>query len=126
MNRKVKNATITTYNGIKFRSKLEASVAKLLDAEGIKYQYEPFKIVLLPSFKYDSKTYREWAYHPDFVIFNNIIVEVKGWQNDVYPYKKKMLLKNIIDNGYKYEFYEVKNLTQMRALIVKLKERENE
>ena len=49
VNRKIKNATIEVYNGITFRSKLEASCAKLLDELNVPYQYEPFKIILLVS-----------------------------------------------------------------------------
>ena len=125
-NKKIKNATITVYNGITFRSKLEAECAKILDEEGIEYQYEPFKIILLPSFKYLSKTLREWSYSPDFVIFNNVIIEVKGFPNDVWGYKKKMILKYIVDHNYMYEFYEVKNKTQLRTLIKELKAKNNE
>ena len=125
MNKKIKNATIEIYNGITFRSKLEASCAKLLDELNVPYQYEPFKIILLPTFKYLSKTLREWSYTPDFVVYNNIIIEVKGFPNDVWGYKKKMILKYIVDNNYNYEFYEVKNKSQLRSLILELKQREN-
>lgn len=125
MNKKIKNATIEVYKGITFRSKLEASCAKLLDELNIPYQYEPFKIILLPKFNYLGKTLREWSYTPDFVIFNNIIVEVKGFPNDVWGYKKKMILKYIVDNNYNYEFYEVKNKSQLRILINELKQREH-
>ena len=125
-NKKIKNATVTVYNGITFRSKLEAECAKILDEEGIKYQYEPFKIILLPSFKYLGKTLREWSYSPDFVIFNNVIIEVKGFPNDVWGYKKKMILKYIVDHNYIYEFYEVKNKTQLCTLIKELKAKNNE
>lgn len=123
-NRKVKNATITYYNGIKFRSKLEAECAKILDEEGIKYEYEPFKIELLPTFQYDGKTYRSWNYSPDFVLGNNIMLEVKGFKTDVYGVKKKMILKYIVDNDYKYEFYEIQNISQLRKFIEEYKKRE--
>ena len=126
INKKIKNATVTVYNGITFRSKLEAECAKILDTQQVPYQYEPFKIVLLPSFKYLGKTLREWAYHPDFVVYNNIIIEIKGFPNDVWGYKKKMILKHIVDHNYNYEFYEVKNKTQLLKLIKELKQRFNE
>lgn len=125
INKKIRNANPEIYKGITFRSKLEASCAKLLDELGIEYKYEPFKIVLLPAFKYLNKSLREWAYHPDFVIFNNIIIEVKGFPNDIWGYKKKMILKYIVDHNYQYEFYEIKNKTQLFNLINQLKERNN-
>lgn len=126
MNRKIKNATPEVYNGITYRSKLEASIARLLDELKVPFKYEPFKIILLPSFRYLGKFFRDWSYTPDFVVFNNIIVEVKGFPNDVWGYKKKMILKYIIDHNYCYEFYEVKNKSQMRQLIETLKQREND
>lgn len=125
MNKKIKNATPEIYNNVKYRSKLEASVAKLLDSLNVDFKYEPFKITLLPAFKYLNKSLREWSYTPDFVIFNNIIVEVKGFPNDSWGIKKKMILKYIVDHNYNYEFYVIKNLTQMRSLIEELKQREN-
>lgn len=125
MNKKIKNATPEIYNNIKYRSKLEASVAKLLDSLNIDFKYEPFKITLLPAFKYLNKSLREWSYTPDFIIFNNIIVEVKGFPNDSWGIKKKMILKYIVDHNYNYEFYVIKNLTQMRSLIEELRQREN-
>ena len=126
INKKIKNATVTIYNGITFRSKLEAECAKILEEEGVKYRYEPFKITLLPSFKYNGTTYRCWQYSPDFVVYNNIIIEIKGFPNDVWGYKKKMILKYIIDHDYIYEFYEVKNKKQLRELIKELKAKNNE
>ena len=72
------------------------------------------------------KNAREWHYSPDFVIFNNVIIEVKGFPNDVWGYKKKMILKYIVDHNYMYEFYEVKNKTQLRTLIKELKAKNNE
>ena len=124
-NRKVKNAQITYYNGIKFRSKFEAECAKLLEQNNIKYEYEPFKIELLPTFQYDGKTYRAWTYSPDFVVYNNIMIEIKGFETDTWPIKKKMILKFIIDNNYNYEFYQVKNISQLQKLIDELKQRES-
>lgn len=124
-NRKVKNAQITYYNGIKFRSKLEAECAKLLEQNGVQYEYEPFKIELLPTFQYDGKTYRAWTYTPDFVVYNNIMIEVKGFEVDTWSIKKKMILKFIIDNNYEYEFYQVKNISQLQKLIDELKQRES-
>ena len=94
-NKKIKNATVTVYNGITFRSKLEAECAKILDEEGIKYQYEPFKIILLPTVKYKNETFKAWTYTPDFVVFNNIIIEIKGYVADNYVNKSYKFSKNI-------------------------------
>lgn len=47
----------TEYNGLKFRSKLEAMHAKLFDNCGIKWIYEPYII-----------KYSEGEYLPDFYL----------------------------------------------------------
>ena len=67
-NRKVINATISKYQNIFFRSKLESSVAEILDNLKIKYEYEQKKFILLPSFKFQESTVRQITYTPDFII----------------------------------------------------------
>ena len=124
MNKKVKNAKQIVYKGVKYRSKLEYNAARCFEEAHITFQYEPFKLILLPTFKYLGTTYRQWTYTPDFVIFKNVIIEMKGYPNEVWPYKKKMILKNIINNGYKYEFYEVKSISELKKLIDTLKKHE--
>lgn len=122
VNKKIINATPTEYNGIKFRSKLESRCAQLLDEANIHYDYEPFKIEYIPKFKYKGQSYRAAFYIPDFIIDNKIIIECKGWQNDVWRYKKKLVLLQLISGKYDYEFYEINSITQMKQWI---KEYEN-
>ena len=50
MNRKVVNATSTSYNGIKFRSKIELSIYKLLEKSELNFKYEDFTITLVEGF----------------------------------------------------------------------------
>lgn len=124
INKKIKNAKPTEYNGVKYRSKLESEFAKVFDENGIPFEYEPFKITLIPSFKYLGQTIRDVSYTPDFVVYNNIIIEAKGFPNDAYPLRKKMVLKYIVDNNYNYEFYEIKTKNQLLKLIEELKSKE--
>lgn len=124
INKKIKNAKPTEYNGVKYRSKLESEFAKVFDENGIPFEYEPFKITLIPSFKYLGQTIRDVSYTPDFVVYNNIIIEAKGFPNDAYPLRKKMILKYIVDNNYNYEFYEIKTKNQLLKLIEELKSKE--
>ena len=75
----------TTYNGYRFRSRLEARWAVFFDALGVRYEYEP------EGFDLGDGIY----YLPDFLIhnvvpryaqgdsFENIYVEVKGTPNAV-------------------------------------------
>lgn len=125
MNRKIKNATTTIYKGIRYRSKLEVSFAKFFEKEKIKAEYEPFKLVLLPSFRYNGEAIRAITYTPDFIIDycgKKFIIEVKGFPNDSYKIKKKLILKYLLDTHSIYTFYEVKTLTTLRKILQEIKE----
>lgn len=125
MNKKVKNATPTVYNGIKYRSKLEVSFAKFFEKEKIKAEYEPFKLTLLPSFRYNGEAIRAITYTPDFIIDycgKKYIIEVKGFPNDAYKIKKKYILKYLLDNHSIYTFYEAKTLTALKKILQEIKE----
>lgn len=125
INKKIKNATPTTYKGVKYRSKLEVSFAKFFEKERIKAEYEPFKVTLLPSFRYNGEAIRAITYTPDFIIDycgRKFIIEVKGFSNDAYKIKKKLILKYLLDNHSIYTFYEVKTLTALRKILQEIKE----
>lgn len=118
----IRNATPTYYNGIKYRSKLEARCAGVLDKADISFEYESLKMELLPKFVYMGKTYQPWTYKTDFVILDNIILEVKGYrQADNYVNKRKMILKHILDNNLPYSFYEIYSESHLRSLLGKYK-----
>ena len=114
----IKNATPTVYNGVKYRSKLEARCAEILDKAGIPFEYESLKMELLPKFVYMGKTYQPWTYKTDFIILDNTILEVKGFkQADNYVNKRKMILKHIIDNNLPYVFYEIYSETHLKKVL---------
>ena len=63
--------------------------------------------ILLPSFPFNGKKYREIKYIADFVYFQDgkiIIEDCKGFKTETYRIKKKLLL-NMLDSN-KYEFIE--------------------
>ena len=125
MNKKVKNATPTIYKGIKYRSKLEVSFARYFEKEKIKAEYEPFRLTLLPSFRYNGESIRAIHYTPDFIIDycgRKFIIEVKGFPNDAYKIKKKYILKYLLDNHSIYTFYEAKTLTALKKILQEIKE----
>lgn len=118
----IKNATPTYYNGVKYRSKLEARCAEILDNFNIDFQYESLKMELLPKFVYMGKTYQPWTYKSDFIILDNVILEVKGFrQADNYVNKRKMILKHILDNNLPYGFYEIYSESHLRKVLEKYK-----
>lgn len=128
MNRKIKNAKEFFADGIKFKSKLEMKAYKILKENGLSPKYEAEKVVLFNGFK-PSKTWYidgvpqvtkkgnnkkliDWCYTPDFKIELNDHVayfEIKGFPNDVYPYKRKLFLEYIDDIPKTY-FFEIKEV----------------
>lgn len=134
-NKKVKNATELVIDNIKFKSKLEASVYKHLVEEGFVPGYELEKYVLWEGIKptipfygkkgLDDKKLIDITYTPDFTFSYKdkfIIIEVKGMQNDVFPYKFKMfrkLLESYVnkDDILIFEVFSIKQLKECIKII---------
>lgn len=140
-NKKVKNAVCKTYNDITFRSKLEASCYKKLEASGLSFSYEPERINLweggkihnVPVFEQKKGVklmqslnnpfkLRNMTYTPDFkvVVKDNIIyIDSKGFATDMYMLKKKMFIQYLEqkEDSFKYMFFEPRNLTHMDQAI---------
>lgn len=118
---KVKNATPTQLDGIKFRSKLEAYTYKKLKEANIYAEYEQYRYMLLPSFIFENKTVRAITYLPDFV-GSNFIIECKGFPNEAWPLREKLFKYYLTNNMPNYSFYLVRNQKQVDELIKKLKD----
>lgn len=116
MNKKIKNATPTEYNGIIYRSVLEANCAEVFDKAGIEVQYEPYEIVLLPAFNYFGEALRKITYTPDFV-GDSFIVECKGYPNDNWHDKRKWIMNYLLKNSSKLRFYEIHSVKELEKLI---------
>lgn len=129
-NKKIRNATICKGSGnfkqLTFKSKLEKTIFKFLDEEGLNPQYEPKQFTLWDGFDpvtpfYDKETDSQYErrgksdgkklilksskvigirYTPD-IHFKykdyDIWVEVKGMENDVAYIKKKLFRKYLDD-----------------------------
>lgn len=123
---KVKNATPTEYNGIKFRSKLEVYTYKKLREAGISADYEQHRFELLPAFvALSGKKYRAMTYLPDFV-GKDFIIECKGFPTDSWPLRKKLFEYALVRDKLKYNFYEVHTQKEVDALVLNLKEQQHE
>lgn len=115
-NKKILNATPTEYNGVKYRSVLEADCAKVFDEYGVNVQYEPFKLTILPSFTYHGESLKSITYTPDFV-GEGFIVECKGFPNDNWHDKRKWIMDFLSKNHPNIRFYEVHTTTQLRTVL---------
>lgn len=140
-NKKIKNATSTEFNGIKFKSKSEVMVYKTLLQEGFKPNYEPTKYIIWEGFKPSVLTYKpdksgelviqnkkliDITYTPDFLFIapdnkTLVILEVKGFCNDLYPVKEKMFRKFLEELSENYNqpviFFQIKTKKQLLQAI---------
>lgn len=142
MNKKIKNATPFEFDNIHFKSKLEVMTYKTLKEAGFLPQYEPTKFIIWEGFKptipfynkdkntkqlkRDSKKLINITYCPDFVFeYKNhtIIMEIKGFENDLFPIKKKLFrayLEKNMPNSLYFEVYTKKQLLQAITIIKEL------
>lgn len=136
VNKKIKGATSLTVGDITFKSKSEASVYKHLLQAGFEPVYEGMKFTIWEGFKptvpfytrrgkstylNDKKTI-DITYTPDFTFMYNdklIIIEVKGFENDVFPYKFKMFRKLLEEKPYKGNtlLFEIFTIQQLKECI---------
>lgn len=136
-NKKIRNATEVVYNGIAFKSKSECAVYRTLKEKGLDVDYEPVTFTVIPGFKptvpfYNSgrriKKFRlnmkkalPLTYTPDFIVIhdeNRFIVEVKGFENDVYPLKRKLFRRWLEEYGDGYAaFFEIHNKKELLEAI---------
>lgn len=122
-NIKIKNATKVEYEGIKFRSKLEANTYRRLKEEGFnEFQYEYETYTILSKFEFRDEKIREIKITPDFVDpINKIIIEVKGFANEAFPLRWKLFKHYLHINRLDYNIYIVKTIKELEELIFELK-----
>ena len=133
-NKKILNSCPNTFDNINFKSRLETTVYKQLLKEGVHPSYEKEKFIIWkgfrPSVPYFHKLNKltitknmkiqDITYTPDF-IFNygkyKVILEVKGYANDVFSYKFKMFRRYLEEhNGIRYN-YILALITNKKVLI---------
>lgn len=141
-NKKIINASPLEYDGISFKSKLEKMAYQTLKEQDFPVQYEPKKFIIWEGFrpnvpfynkdastrmlKMDSKKVIDISYTPDLMFeYNNhlIIIEMKGFENNTYPLKKKMFrkwLESNYPNSIYFEIFTKKQLLQAIDIIKNL------
>ena len=146
-NKKVKNATPLSYDGIDFKSRLEAVVYKTFKDAGFNIQYEPCKYVLWRGFKptipfynrkkktkhsnvtglkLDNKKLLDTTYTPDFQFKHKghlIIIESKGLETEVFLIKKKLFrqyLEMNVPNSIYFEVFSKTHALQAVEIVKNL------
>jgi len=121
-NVKVRNATRTEYDGIKFRSKLEAYTYRRLKEEGFNFKYEEITYTIIDKFEYMGEKIRPITITPDFIDPDNkIIIEVKGFANELYPMRLKLFKRYLHINNLEFRLYEVNTQKKVEELLNDLK-----
>lgn len=141
-NKKIINASPLECDGIFFKSKLEKMAYQTLKEQGFPVLYEPKKFIIWEGFrpnvpfynkdastrmlKMDSKKVIDISYTPDLMFeYNNhlIIIEMKGFENNTYPLKKKIFrkwLESNYPNSIYFEIFTKKQLLQAIDIIKNL------
>lgn len=128
MNKKVRNACPTIYNGIDFKSKLELYCYKKLAEANIKADYEPIRFTILDSFKLNGESVRAMTYTPDFVGVE-FVIECKGMMNDAFPLRWKLFKHYLYMNKLTFDLYLPRNhkdIDQMVKTILERRKNEQE
>lgn len=129
-NKKIRNATKTTESGIAFKSETEARIYKALVAEGFDPLYEKVTFTLsekirptVPFFNringllgLDMRPVQAITYTPDFTFKYNgilIVIEVKGFENDVFPVKRNLFRKHLETLNQPSMFFEVRTKKEL-------------
>jgi hypothetical protein len=134
INKKVRNATIISYDGITFKSKLEMHCYQKLKEFKIPFKYEEKTFELIPSFEFKNDSYELFkkkglryfgpqrshirciTYTPDFV-GDGWIIETKGNPNESFPLKWKLFKKYLVDNRINVDLYMPRNQGQIDEIV---------
>ena len=117
---KVRNATPTSVDGIKFKSKLEAYCYIKLKEAKINATYESKRYVLIPNFNYNGEKIRAMTYLPDFVA-KDFIIECKGLVTDSFPLRFKVFKYTLYKDKNNIKIYLVRNHKQIDDMILDIK-----
>lgn len=118
---KIRNVIPNVFNEIKFKSKLETYTYKKLKEANIDVEYEKHRYELLPAFTFNSKKVRAITYLPDFV-GKDFIIECKGYPNDAWPIREKLMKYYLYKTKSNINFYIVHNQKEVDNLIKILNE----
>lgn len=93
----VRNATKVEYDGIRFDSKLEQFAYKQLKLFKINFTMKE-KFIIFDGFKYSDESIRPISWTPDYILpDHNIIFETKGFANDQWSLKIKLIKKYFLN-----------------------------
>jgi hypothetical protein len=141
-NKKIRNATATTFNGIKFKSKLEKFTYQCLKVAGIPFNYEKDRFILIDKFIYKgesiekkkskgknvfvkaSKNISQATYLPDFTnLDQGWIIECKGLRTEAFNLRWKLFKSSLAKQKKNYDLYMPGTQKQIMEVINSIKEK---
>jgi hypothetical protein len=99
-----------------FDSMLERNFYLFFRDNGYDFKFKPEKLEIIPGFQYLGEKIQAMTWEYDFLLYlkgKKVIVDSKGYANDVFPYKLKMTKFHFKVKG---EEVEIVILTSMKAL----------
>lgn len=122
------NSSKKELDGIKFDSMLELFAYKELKKEGLygknKLTHQSKTFLIVDPFEFDGKKYQGIKITPDFVDEKNqVVFEVKGVPNELFPMRWKLMKRYFSLNYPNYKvFIGMKNQKLVTEEIKKIKE----
>ena len=107
-----------SYNGVKYKSTLEAETAETLDKMNLPWEYETKTYTLQEGFycPWQKRKVLSISYTPDFII-GPIMIETKGWKTPDFKLKEKMFYKYLKENEPNAIYYIVNNQKQLIEVL---------
>jgi hypothetical protein len=120
----------------KFRSKLEEYCYGELKKAGLKFEYEPYRVTLIPGFRYEGfslerkgkKLKPAWikqqavTYCPDFV-GEGWVIETKGYERPLSAMKWKLYKRYLKQNNLNIDLYKPHTKKEVQECIKLILER---
>lgn len=117
----VKNVAKVTEDGITFDSRLEHFFWKTCKQLGIAVKVKPEKFTVLEKFKFHAESIRPITYTPDFYLPEyHTIIETKGYANDAFPLRLKLLKKYLVDSGRTEKYKQIKTQKEAKEYLLGL------
>lgn len=138
-NKKIINSNPNRYRNIDFKSQAETRTYKTLLVEGYNPKYEEITFELSPKvrptvpfynrtkgkgFHLISEPISPITYTPDFTFKYNgmlIIIEVKGFENDVFPVKRNLFRKYLETVDYPVMYFEIRTKKELLQALEYMK-----
>ena len=129
-NKKIRNATSRVFDGEHFKSQLEVTIYRTLKENGITALYEETTFEFVPRlrptvpffnrvkkvFGLDMKPVQPITYTPDFTFTYGdilVIIEAKGYENDVYPVKKNLFRRHLEGLSQPVMYFEIRTKKEL-------------